>query len=61
MRVYATSEVAKSLQVCKMTLLRYLSNGRLPPPKLFMMSHGRKVWLWTENEFLETLRLRPKR
>jgi predicted site-specific integrase-resolvase len=61
MRVYAASEVAEALQISKMTLLRYLSNGRLPTPKLFMMSQGRKLWLWTEEEFVQTLRFKPKR
>jgi hypothetical protein len=43
--------------VSKMTLLRYIDDGRLPQPKLFLLRQGLRVWLWNAGELERALQL----
>jgi len=56
-RVYSAAEVADVLGVSKMTLLRYIDDGRLPQPKLFLLRQGLRVWLWNAGELERALQL----
>lgn len=40
-----------------MTILRYLDDGHLRRPGLFMQMRRYRVWLWTRQEFQTTVRL----
>jgi hypothetical protein len=67
-RVYSAAEVADALRVSKMTVLRYIDDGDLPRPSLFLQYQGHRVWLWNAGEFDRSLdllrgnkRVRPRR
>ncbi len=50
-RVYSSAEVAVSLDVSEMTLLRAAGSRRLPQRSFFVMQQGFRVWLWDADEF----------
>jgi hypothetical protein len=49
-RVFTSAEVAKQLEVSKMTLMRWVSSGRVRKPKLFILSRAGIAWLWSKKE-----------
>jgi hypothetical protein len=57
-RVYTTAEVAAYLKINKMTVMRWISSGRVKKPKLFILSEVGTTWLWTKKELarLNTIR-----
>jgi hypothetical protein len=56
-RVYSAAEVADALGVSKMTVLRYVDDGRMRRPHFFVQYQGYRVWLWNPREFNLTLDL----
>jgi hypothetical protein len=56
-RIYTSAELAEALGVCKMTVLRYVVNGRLPRPKLFVQQQRQRTWLWNAEEFRRAIAL----
>jgi hypothetical protein len=57
-RVFTSAEVANSLKINKMTVMRRVSSGRVKRPKLFTSSAIGVTWLWSKEEMarLRTLR-----
>jgi hypothetical protein len=49
--VYSAADVARELGVCKITVLRWVSDGRLRQPRLYMLNSSGKAWLWDTDEF----------
>ncbi|HKT47350.1 MAG TPA: helix-turn-helix domain-containing protein [Candidatus Acidoferrales bacterium] len=56
-RVYTSAELAEALGVCKMTVLRYVENGRLPRPRHFVQQEQQRTWLWEPGEFRRAIAL----
>jgi len=50
-RLYSAADVARELGVCKMTVLRRASDGRLRRPRLYIRSSSGKIFLWDFDEF----------
>lgn len=49
MAIYSTAEVARTLDISKKTLLRWLYAGKLTEPK-HQKNGGQDVRLWTERD-----------
>jgi hypothetical protein len=49
-KVHSAAEVADALGVSKMTVLRYIDDGSLPAPNLYLQYQGHRVWLWNTRE-----------
>ncbi len=54
-RLYSAAEVAEALAVSKMTVLRYIDDGRLQRPSLYLQCRGYRIWLWNAREFALSL------
>jgi hypothetical protein len=49
--MYTAADVARTLGISKMSVLRYLEAGRMPAPRHFLPRRGTKVWLWDAKEY----------
>jgi hypothetical protein len=56
-RVYSSADLADSVGISKMTLLRNLEEGRLARPAMFLQFHQKRVWLWNRREFRRSVDL----
>jgi predicted DNA-binding transcriptional regulator AlpA len=59
MRTFSTRQVAKQLGIAHVTLMKHISDKKIPAPKS-VTSGGMTIHLWTEAEIEHVRQLLPK-
>lgn len=58
-RLYPTSQAAKSLSIRSMTLMRWVADRAIPNPANYAITgNGAVQWLWTEEEIERAARFK---
>jgi hypothetical protein len=61
MKRFTTTQAAKLLGIHFDTLAHYVAVGKVPPPEMIAVGHGKRVvHLWTEPEIEHVRQLLPK-
>jgi predicted DNA-binding transcriptional regulator AlpA len=56
-RLYRGADIAHALGMSKMTVWRYVKEGRLSLPKRFVQHGPQRLWLWTAEEYKEAVNI----
>lgn len=56
-RFYSGADIARALGMSKLTVRRYVQEGRLSLPKRFVQHGPERIWLWNAQEYEEAVNI----